>query len=52
MRFPRLPEAVTSAFVLHGVVLGGHYHQSIPEALLFLFAGTFWLIVLHLLKRT
>lgn len=51
MRFLRLPEAVTSAFILYGVVLGEHYHQSIGDTFLFLFAGGLWLLMLRLLQK-
>lgn len=46
----RLPESVTSGFVLWGVVLGGHYHQSVGEASLFLLAGVVWLSFMEVLR--
>jgi len=47
----RLPEAVTSGFILWGVVLGGHYHQSVEEVLSFFAVGVVWLIILHILRE-
>ena len=47
----RLPEAVTSGFILHGAVLEGHYHQDPFGAMLFIGAGTLWLMSLAVARR-